>query len=254
MNVTLVSSSGSVRPFLFASAETLLPQSTTSAQASLGKFKDSVYSTFQMFLTATANGASATIEIQGTMDALTGAGVTVPCVLTNGATTCTIPNQASQFDLTSYTMNILDGSGMPTQQRVIQSALPASWYALPYDKSYAILPTSGLFDTVPTGIISLQTGMYVIGANGLGSNTISAFVSPTSLTLASSFTGTSGIYNLTFLNNYWAATALGTVTLSAPSALVASDAFTVATNYKYVRANVTAIAGTNATVQVWMAA
>lgn len=48
----------------------------------------------------------------------------------------------------------------------------------------------------------------------------------------------------------WCATPAGTITLSGTT--TASDGFTTASSWKYVRANVTAISGTGATVVVLM--
>lgn len=50
--------------------------------------------------------------------------------------------------------------------------------------------------------------------------------------------------------NTWCSTAMGTITLSGTNSF--ADGFTSQAPWKYVRANVTAISGTNATVQVYM--
>jgi hypothetical protein len=49
---------------------------------------------------------------------------------------------------------------------------------------------------------------------------------------------------------YWCSTVLGTVSLSGTTS--SSDGFTTTASWKYVRARVTAISGTGATVQVYM--
>ena len=49
---------------------------------------------------------------------------------------------------------------------------------------------------------------------------------------------------------YWVSTPMGTITLSGTDS--ASDGFTSSAPWKYVRARVTAISGTGATVQVYM--
>lgn len=49
---------------------------------------------------------------------------------------------------------------------------------------------------------------------------------------------------------YWCSTVLGTITLSGTTS--SSDGFTTSAPWKYVRARVTAISGTGATVQVYM--
>jgi hypothetical protein len=51
-------------------------------------------------------------------------------------------------------------------------------------------------------------------------------------------------------NAAWVSTVLGTITLSGTT--TASDGFTTNAPWKYVRARVTAISGTGATVQVYM--
>lgn len=51
-------------------------------------------------------------------------------------------------------------------------------------------------------------------------------------------------------NTYWCSTVGGTITLSGTTS--SSDGFTSSAPWKYVRANVTAISGTGATVQVLM--
>lgn len=51
-------------------------------------------------------------------------------------------------------------------------------------------------------------------------------------------------------NTYWVATPLGTITLSGTTN--ATDGFTTEAPWKYVRARVTAISGTGATVTVYM--
>lgn len=48
----------------------------------------------------------------------------------------------------------------------------------------------------------------------------------------------------------WCSTVMGTITLSGTTS--STDGFTSEAPWKYIRANVTAISGTNATVQVYM--
>jgi hypothetical protein len=49
---------------------------------------------------------------------------------------------------------------------------------------------------------------------------------------------------------YWVATPLGTITLSGTTS--STDGFTTSAPWKFVRASVTSISGTSATVQVYM--
>lgn len=251
-NVTLVNASRSARPFVWSypGQNSLTPystKSTTIATPSLGKYKDSIYTVFQAFLTATATGAAATISIQGTEDAMTAFGVQVPLLLTNGNTTASIPTG-------SYTMTVLDANKQPTGTTLITSNTTTNLYTVPIDRTSALW--SSPFVNVDQGIVAVTSGMTVEGAPGLAAGTTVASVANGggSLTLSAAFTGTTGVYLVNIANPYWAATALGTITLSAASTLYAADGFTTSSSWKYVRANVSAISGTGAAVQVWMGA
>jgi len=248
-NVTLVKSSNSVRPFTFGPIEQGAV-TTTIVQPSMGKQIDSIYANYQAFLTATATGASATIVIQGTNDMLTAHGLTMPVLLTNSSTSVTIPTAP-------YQMNVLDANMQPTAVRTIATSSPATFTAVPIDRGVALI-TSVYGEAYPTSnMVPVLAGMTVTGVPGLMNastiNTVASITNPTTLVLTSAFTGTTGVYLVTFANNYWATTALGTITFTAISGLTASDGFTVTTGFKYARANVTVLSGTGATVEVWQA-
>jgi hypothetical protein len=242
-NVTLVPASATIRPFYWGPYESG-QYSTALAIPSLGKAKETIYSTFWANLTATVAGPTATIQIQGTLDALTGQGITIPVVLTNNSTAVTLPTPG-------YTLTVIDGNNAPTGQRTVSTVTPQSFYALPVDRAFSIY--AGAQPPV-TGPVALVTGMTAQGITGLAANTTITVNNAGSLTLSGNFTGTTGTYLVNFANNYWAATPLGTITLAGGAALFATDGFMTAANWKYVRANVTAITGTNPSLQVWMAA
>lgn len=81
--------------------------------------------------------------------------------------------------------------------------------------------------------------------------TVSAVASGgASLTLSANATATASNVQAIFRAIVWAATALGTITLSGTT--LHSDAFQHVGSHRFVRAVVTNITGTNATVRVWM--
>lgn len=251
MNTTLVSASRTARPFLWTpdglnATNPFGAVSTTTTAASLGKYKESIYTVFQAFITATVAAPTATVTIQATDDALTAFGVTIPLILTNGSAAVAVPT-------TGYTLTVVDGNGVPTGQRTVSTNTPVNMYTVPIDRTSAIW--SSPFAQIDQGIVALQTGMLVGGISGLVTGTTLSTITSGGLagTLSNSFTGTTGTYLVNFSNNYWATTLLGTITLT-PAGLTGSDGFSVSNAWKYVRANVTAIAGTNTTVQVWMGA
>ena len=251
MNVSLVTASRTARPFLWTpdglnSTNPYGAVTTTTVSSSLGKYKESIYSVFQAFITATVAAPTATVQIQGTEDALTAFGVTIPLILTNGSTAIAVPT-------TGYTLTVVDANGAPTGQRTVATNTPVNMYTVPIDRTSAIW--SSPFVNIDQGIVSLATGMVVNGVVGIPNGTTLATITAGGLagTLSAAFTGTTGVYLVNFANTYWATTALGTITL-APSGLQGADGFSISSSWKYVRANVTAIAGTNTTVQVWMGA
>ena len=241
-NATLVSSGAGVRPFIWGDPNIGLNY-TAIATPSLGKYKDSIYTGFQAILTDTVAGPTATITIQGTNDALSGAGVLLPVQLTNGSATVTIPT-------TTYnTFNVLDGNSQPTGQRSINSLPYQSFLSVPYPNMWLVPPTASALRGLPEGgnpqiMGPLGVGMIALGATGLPLGVTLSAVAATSLTLSAAFTGTTGIYYITFANNYWNSTPLGTITLTGGTATYAADGFAVQSTWRFIRANVTAITGT----------
>jgi hypothetical protein len=222
---------------------------TTFPAPSLGKYKESIYSVFQAFLTDTNAGPSATIQIQATDDALTAYGVTIPLLLTNGSPSIAVPT-------TGYTLTVLDGNGQPTGQRTVSTNTPVNMYTVPIDRTTSVW--SSPFTQIDQGIVSLKTGMLVggLGPTNLSNGTTLSTITAGGLagTLSSSWVGTTGVYLVNFSNPYWASTLLGTITLTGGAASYASDGFSTAAAWKYVRANVTALTGSNPQLQVWMGA
>lgn len=251
MNVSIVAASRTARPFEFTypGLNVVTPYAnpvTTIVAPSIGKLKETVWTHFQAFITATVAAPTATVTIQGTDDALTAFGVTIPVTLTNSSATVVVPT-------TGYTLTVLDGNGQPTGQRTISTNTPASFYTVPCDMTSAIWPSP--FVQIDQKIVAIQAGMAVAGVAGIATGTTVSSVAAggLSLTLSAAFTGVTGTYLVNFANNYWETTALATITL-APTGLTGSDGATVISPVKYVRANVTALAGTNPQVQVWMGA
>jgi len=250
MNVTLVNSSRTTRPFLWTpdglNASTLYGNVSTSIVApSLGKYSEVIYNTVQAIVTSTAAGPTATVVIQGTEDALTAFGVTIPLILTNGSAAIAVPT-------TGYTLTVLDGNGQPTGQRTVATNTPVNMYTVPIDRTTSVWPSP--FAQIDQGIVALQTGMTAQGVSGIPTGTTLSTITAGGLagTLSASFTGTTGTYLVNFANPYWAKTALATITLSGAATTWDSDLVSFTTAAKYVRANVTVLTGTNASVQVWL--
>jgi hypothetical protein len=253
-NVTLIASSRPIRPFYWGypgtnPANPLGQVTTTLATPSIGKLRDSIYTTFQAILYATAASATATVQIQVTNDALTGHGVSVPLLLTNGSANIAIPQGV-------YTMTVLDGTNNPTGTRQITSNTPTNLYTIPVDMTSAVWPSP--FVQFDQKVVAAQVGWLVnVGVAGLlpaGTTIATITAGGQAGTLSNTFTGTTGVYECNLSANFWNTTSLGTITLSTGTGLTASDGFSSTTAWKYARANVTAISGTNATVQVWMGA
>lgn len=80
--------------------------------------------------------------------------------------------------------------------------------------------------------------------------TVSSVTNPTTIVMSANATATATSVQCIFYANNWIATALGTITLSGSTNV--TDGFSTASAWRYVRANVTAISGTGATVSVVM--
>lgn len=102
---------------------------------------------------------------------------------------------------------------------------------------------------------AIQVGMLVVGPGVPAGTYVATVTSASSITLSAAVTATQPNVGLQFYNVAWNATALGTVTLSGTTSATApalSDGFTTTAPWRYVRAVVTNITGTGATVQVLM--
>jgi len=249
-NVTLVNASRSARPFLWTpdGLNTSNPYgsvSITTPLPSLGKYSEAIYNTVQAIVTSGAAGPVATVVIQGTDDALTAFGVTIPLILTNGSAAIAVPT-------TGYTLTVLDGNGAPTGQRTVATNTPVNMYTVPIDRTSAVWPSP--FTQIDQGIVSLQVGMTAQGVTGIPLGTTLATITAGGLagTLSAAFTGTTGTYLVNFANPYWAKTALATISLTGSTNTWDSDLVTFTTAAKYLRANVTALSGTSPVLQVWL--
>ena len=109
---------------------------------------------------------------------------------------------------------------------------------------------------------TIQVGQLITGPGIPAGTTVSAIPTASTITMSAAATASSptqtsgGPYGSTtnigtpvvFYNNYWNQTAIGTITLTGTSPQ--SDGFVSATSWRFVRAVVTNITGTGATVQV----
>ena len=251
-NVTLAMASASVRPFVWGDPGIGLNY-TALALPSNGKYKETVYTGFQAIVTDTVAGPTATVIIQGTDDALTGAGVLLPVGLTNSSATVTIPT--SPYN----TFNVLDGNSAPTGQRTINSLPYQSFWAVQAPDAWSVYPPGNVGRGVPdlahpNATFPLTAGMSVSGLPGLAAGLTITTVTQATLTLSGNFTGATGNYFVYFTNNYWNATPLGTINLTGGTFTYAADGFTSPYNCRYVRAQVTALTGTAPQLMVFMAA
>ena len=186
--------------------------SITANQDSLPMYKDSPYTTFQTILTSTTFGA------------LT---ATVNILATNDVWTGTgfVINNCTTTSSSTTVTHSLNQFGGGTEQ---------------------------LNDLVNPAV---AVGMIVVGP-GIPSGTyVSAVTNTGNITLSAAATATSSTASLRFFNKAWVATALGTTTLSGTTSATApfvSDGFSVQSSWKFVKASVTNITGTGATVNVVM--
>ena len=185
---------------------------TTVNNSSLPVLKSSAWTTFQGILSSTTFGAlAATIAIQGSNDIWTGVGFVVnTLVTTNGSATVTSP--LGQFAGGTEQLNDLVSPPVSVGMLVVGPGIPV--------------------------------GTYVAAVTNNSTITLSANATATS---------TQGGVSLRFFAVNWASTALGTITLSGTTSATAptlSDGFTTVAPWRYVRAVVSGISGTGATVQV----
>lgn len=200
-------------PRYFNFGNTLTPvTSITANQNSLPLIKGSPYSTFQVQLSST----------------------------TFGALTATVAFQVSNDPIT--------GSGYAIQCSTTSAS--------------AVVTSSGNFaggmgqiqwDGKAPNPISV--GMLVTGPGIPAGTYVLTVTSASSITLSANVSATQSNVGLQFYAVNWNATAIGTVTLSGTTSNTApslSDGFTTVAPWRYVRAVVTNITGTGATVQINM--
>jgi len=101
-------------------------------------------------------------------------------------------------------------------------------------KVYNLTPAAGVTSTGAQSQIYKDSPYSTFQATVVGTGTVSATIN-----IEVSLDGTN-----------WCSTVAGTITLSGTTS--ATDGFTTSASWKYVRANVTAISGTGATVTVLM--
>lgn len=208
---TVSITSGDLIQFGFPSGNGVV-QTITANQASLPIYKSSPWTTVQGFLTSSTFGLiTATITIQGTNDVYSGVGFSINgCVTNNASAVVTNP------------LNLFAGG-----QEMLNDVLSPA----------------------------VAVGMLVVGP-GVPLGTIVSVVTNTgSITLSNNLSASSGQGGVTlrFFNNAWATTVLGTITLSGTTSATApfvTDAFSSVSTFKFIRANVTNITGTGATVYV----
>ena len=185
---------------------------TTVNQASLPIYKSSPWTTVHGIVTSSTFGAlTATIAIQGTNDIWSGTGFVVNTVATTS------------------------GSAVVTQ--------PLGSFAAGVEQ---------LNDQLSPAV---AVGMLVVGPGVPVGTYVSVVTNNGSITLSQNCTATSstGGVSLRFFANNWATTALGTITLTGTTSATApsySDAITSVSTFKFIRANVTNVTGTGATVSV----
>lgn len=187
---------------------------TTANQSSLPLYKSSPYSTFQAVLTSTTFGAlAATINIYATNDVWTGTGFVINnCVYTTS--NGNVSQSLNQFAGGSEQLNDQFNPKVAVGMLVVGTGIPAGTYVSTFtDNGHIVLSATPTSNSPTTGA------------------------------------------PLRFFQNNWLTTALGTITLSGTTSAAApsvTDGFTTQASWKWVKATVTNISGTGATVNVVM--
>ena len=203
--------SGDLYPFAFFSATGTNDTFTVSNRASLPLYKISPWTTVQGIVTSTTFGLiTATLTVQGTNDVYSGVGFTVGQCVLNSSTTVTNP------------LNLF-AAGQEMLNDILSPAVAVGMLV--------------------TGV-GIPIGTYVAAVASSGSITLSAAATITSPA------GPTGTSALKFFNNCWAATPVGTITLSGTTAATApyvTDSFFILSTYKFMRVVTSNITGTGAT-------
>jgi hypothetical protein len=187
----------------------------TANQNSLPIYKEAPWTSYQAICTSTTFGAlAATVDIQVSDDIWTGTGFIVNNVtLTNSSSVITVT--ASQFGGGTEQLNDLFSPPVAVGMIVVGPGIPI--------------------------------GTYVATVTNNNSITLSANVTG----LATSPT----VGSVRFFQTNWLATSMGTITLTGTTSATApslTDGFTTVAPWKFVRAALTNISGTGATVSVLM--
>jgi hypothetical protein len=101
----------------------------------------------------------------------------------------------------------------------------------------------------------VAVGMVVVGPGIPVGTYVATVTNNNSITLSGNATITASGVSIRFFQTNWIATALGTITLSGTTSATTpslTDGFTTVAPWKFVRANLSGISGTGATVYVWM--
>ena len=203
--------SGDINPFPFFNIATGgNDTSTITNRASLALYKVSPWTTIQGIVTSPTLGLiTATFTVQGTNDVYSGIGFTVGQCVLNSSTTVTNP------------MNLF-AAGQEMLNDILSPAVAVGMLV--------------------TGV-GIPIGTYVAAVASTGSITLSAAATITSPA------GPTGTSALKFFNNCWAATALGTITLSGTTSATApyvTDQFFVLNTFKFVRVVTSNVTGVGA--------
>jgi len=184
----------------------------TANQNSLPAYKASPWTTFQAIVSSASFGAlTGTVAIQGSNDIWSGTGFTINSLVTTSTST-TVTSPQNLFAAGATQLNDQYSPAVAVGMSVVGPGIPL--------------------------------GTYVATVTNNGSIILSAAATVTSI---------SGGASLTFFTNNWTATALGTIALTGTTSATApslSDGFANVAPWKFVRAVVSNITGTGATVQV----
>jgi len=146
-----------------------------------------------------------------------------------GAVTATVTIQGSNDDNTGRGF-VLGGANAPGIQATTTSG------------ANSLTSSAGSFTQSLVGATITGPGIPV-------GTTVSSVTNSTTIVMSGNASA-SGTVQVVFYANNWITTGLGTITLSGTT--TNTDGFATVSAWRYVRANVTAISGTGATVQILM--
>ena len=146
-----------------------------------------------------------------------------------GALTATVAIQASNDDNTGRGF-VLGGTNAPSVQATTSSG------------TTSLTCNAGCFSSVLVGATISGPGIPV-------GTTVASVTNSTTIVMSANATASATVQVVFYANN-WVATALGTITLSSTG--TSNDGFATVSSWRYVRALVSNITGTGATVQILM--